>query len=92
MRASEVVTATDPSALGALRAFEEVGRLTNCLVVGQSADPKGRAELRKADTPFDLALEVLTRKPTPPAVFTNHQLITRHNVDHVYPNDGLPGL
>ena len=100
--------ATDPSALGALRAFEEAGRLTNCVVVGQNADPEGRAELRKANTPFigsvaffperyggpiiDLALDILTHKPTPPAVFMKHQLITRDDVDNVYPNDGLLGL
>ena len=102
-----VGAATDPSALGALRAFEEAGRLTNCVVVGQNADPEGRAELRKAITPFigsvaffperyggpiiDLALDILTHKPTPPAVFMKHQLITRDNVDNVYPNDGLLG-
>ena len=100
--------ATNPSALGALRAFEEAGRLTNCVVVGQNADPEGRAELRKANTSFigsvaffpdrygdaliRLALDILTHKPTPPAVFMKHQLITRYNVDHVYPNDGLLGL
>src|ERR1019366_3240306 len=94
-----VGAATDPSALGALRAFEEVGRLTNCAVVGQNADREGRAELRKASTPFigsvaffpecygdaiiHLALDILAQKPTPPAVFMKHQLITRDNVDHV---------
>ena len=102
-----VGAATDPSALGALRAFEEVGRLTGAVVVGQNADPEGRAELRKANTPFigtvaffperyggpiiDLALDILTHKPTPPAVFMKHQLVTRDNVDNVYPNDGLLG-
>jgi ribose transport system substrate-binding protein len=102
-----VGAATDPSALGALRAFEEAGRLTNCVVVGQNADPEGRDELRKANTPFigsvaffperygdpviHLALDILTHKPTPPAVFMKHQLITPQNVDHVYPNDGMLG-
>ena len=28
-------------------------------------------------------------KPVPPAVFTNHQMITPENVDHFYPNDSL---
>ena len=31
-------------------------------------------------------------KATPPAVFIKHQLLTRDNVDHVYPNDELIGL
>ncbi|HWB84613.1 MAG TPA: substrate-binding domain-containing protein [Bryobacteraceae bacterium] len=103
-----VGAATDPSAIGALRAFEEAGRLTHCAVVGQNADREGRAEIRKANTTFigsvaffpesygdgviRLALDILARKPTPPAVFMRHQLITRDNVDHVYPNDSLLGI
>src|SRR3954454_7611579 len=31
----------DPSALGALRAFEEAGRSENCAVLGQNASPEG---------------------------------------------------
>jgi ribose transport system substrate-binding protein len=72
-----VGAATDPSALGALRAIEEAGRLPGSVVVGQNADSEGRAEL--------------PHKPAPPAVFMKHQLITRQNVDNVYPNDGLLG-
>jgi ribose transport system substrate-binding protein len=36
-----------------------------------------------------LALEILGRRPVPPAVFVNHQIITRENVDHFYSNDAL---
>ena len=39
-----------------------------------------------------LALDMLAHKPTPPAVLMKHQLITRENVDHVYPNDALLGV
>jgi ribose transport system substrate-binding protein len=100
-----VGAATDPSALGALRAFQEMGRAAECAVVGQNAEPEGRAELRESDTRLigsvayfpekygpnliRLALDILEGKPTPPAVFTKHQLITRENVDHFYPNDSL---
>ena len=35
----------DPSALGALRAFQEAGRSDACAVMGQNAAPEGRAEL-----------------------------------------------
>jgi hypothetical protein len=28
----------------------------------------------------------------PPAVFVKHQIITRDNVDHLYPNDSLMGV
>ena len=36
-----------------------------------------------------LALDILTRKSTPPAVLTHHQIITPDNADHFYPNDSL---
>jgi ribose transport system substrate-binding protein len=97
--------ANDPSALGALRAYEEAGRQSNCVVAGQNADPEGRAELRRPGTRLigtvayfpekygrsivRLALDLLGGKPTPPAVFVKHQLVTRDNVDKLYPNDEL---
>jgi ribose transport system substrate-binding protein len=100
-----VGAANDPSALGALRAFEEAGRAHDCAVVGQNAEPEARAELRSAKTRLiasvayfpekygdgllRLALDILGRKATPPAVFTSHQIITMDNVDHFYPNDSL---
>ena len=100
--------ATDPSAVGALRAFEEAGRASDCAVVGHNAEPDGRAELREPRTRLigsvgyfpekygagviRLGLDILARKATPPAVFIRHQLITPENVDHFYPNDTLMGL
>jgi ribose transport system substrate-binding protein len=95
----------DPSALGALRAFQEAGRTEACAVMGQNASPEGRAELREPGTRLigsvayfpekygpeilALALDILHRRPVPPAVFVNHQLVTPDNVNHIYPNDGL---
>jgi ribose transport system substrate-binding protein len=95
----------DTSALGALRAFQEAGRAECCIVMGQNASPEGRAELREPNTRFigsvayfperygeeliRVGLEILSRRPVAPAVFVKHQLITRENVDHVYPNDSL---
>ncbi len=103
-----VGAATDPSALGALRAFEEAGRASDCAVVSHNAEPEGRAELRQPRTRLigsvayfpekygegviRVALDILARKATPPAVFTKHQLITPENVDHYYPNDALLGV
>ena len=100
-----VGAANDPSALGAVRAFQEAGRDATCAVVGQNAEPDARHELRSAHTPLlasvayfperygsglvRLALDILSRKPVPPAVFTRHQVITAENVDHHYPNDSL---
>lgn len=103
-----VGAANDPSALGALRAFQEAERTTDCAIVGQNAEPEGRAELREPHTRLigsvayfpekygasliRLALDILERRPTPPAVFIKHQLITPDNIDHFYPNDTLMGL
>ena len=95
----------DPSALGALRAFEEAGRAEACVVAGQNASLEGRAELRKPSTRFigsvayfperygsaviGLCLDILEGKPVPPAVFVKHQLVTRENVDRLYANDAV---
>jgi ribose transport system substrate-binding protein len=98
----------DPSALGALRAFQEAGKAQSCAIMGQNASPEGRAEMREPNTRMigsvgyfpekygeeivKLALDVLNHRPVPPAVFAKHQLITPENVDHFYPNDGLTKL
>jgi ribose transport system substrate-binding protein len=95
----------DPSALGALRAFQEAGRTAGCAIMGQNASPEGRAELRQMGTRLmgsvayfpekygpeiiGVALDILHRRPVPPAVFVKHQLLTADNVNHVYPNDEL---
>src|SRR5437588_1894272 len=98
----------DPSALGALRAFQEAGRTENCVVMGQNASPEGRAELRQPKTRFvgsvayfperygenliRVSLDILNQRPVPPAVFVEHKLITPGTVDHYYPNDALANL
>ena len=103
-----VGAANDPSALGAARAFQEAGRAETCAIVGQNAEPDARAELRQPRTPLvasvgyfpekygdgliRLALDILARRPVPPALFVRHHLITRDNVDHFYPNDALLGV
>jgi ribose transport system substrate-binding protein len=100
-----VGAANDPSALGAARAFQEAGRTATCAIVGQNAEPDARAELREPRTPLiasvgyfperygdgliRLALDILAKRPVPPAVFVRHQIITPENLDHFYPNDSL---
>ncbi len=95
----------DSSALGAVRAFQEAGRASTCAIVGQNGEPDARAELRQPRTPFiasvayfperygeelvGLALDILAGRPTPPAKFVRHQVITAANLDHFYPNDAL---
>jgi ribose transport system substrate-binding protein len=103
-----VSASNDPSALGALRAFEEAGRAAHCAVVGHNAEPEARSELRNPRTRLigsvahcpekygeglsRLALDILAHKPVPPACFIKHQLISPENVDHFYPNDVLLGM
>ena len=98
----------DPSALGALRAFQEAGRAENCAIMGQNASPEGRAELREPKTRFvgsvayfperygenliRVSLDILNQRPVPPAVFVEHKLVTPTTVDHYYPNDRLAQL
>ncbi len=95
----------DPCALGALRALEESGWEEDCAVVGQGGSVEGRQELRRPGTRLigtvaffgetygsqivRIALDLLAGKAVPPAVFVNHCLLTRANVDHYYPNDTL---
>src|SRR5262249_43486443 len=101
-----VGAANDPSALGATRAFQEAGRAGTCAIVGQNAEPDARAELREPRTPLiasvayfperygdgliRLALDILTHRRTPPPLFIRHQLITTHNLAHLYPTHAPP--
>lgn len=103
-----VGAANDPSALGAVRAFQEAGKSATCAVAGQNAEPDARAELREPRSPLiasvayfpekygegliRLALDILGQRRVPPAVFVNHELITPATVDHFYPNDALLGV
>ena len=98
-----VAGVNDPSAIGALRAFEEAGRADDCAVMGQNASAEARSEMRQprsrligsvgyfperyGDALIPLALDIVQGKPTPPAVFVHHRLVTRENVDRFYPHD-----
>lgn len=100
-----VGAANDPSALGALRAFQECGRSAYCAVAGQNAEPEARAEMREPGTRLigsvayyperygnaiiQIAMDVLAGKKVDPAIFMAHQIITPDNVNHHYPNDAL---
>src|SRR5216110_165071 len=95
----------DVSAIGALRAFEEAGRADTCAVMGQNASPEGRAELREPNTRLvgsvaffperygtdliKVSLDILNKRPVPPAVFVDHKLVTPATIDHFYANDCL---
>lgn len=98
-----VLAHNDPSALGAVRAFEEAGRGQLCAVMGQNATLEARMELRRRGSPLigsvayfperygdeviRLAQAILQGRPVPPAVYTRHELVTAENVDRLYPLD-----
>ncbi|HWR50197.1 MAG TPA: substrate-binding domain-containing protein [Bryobacteraceae bacterium] len=100
-----VAAINDPSALGALRAFEEAGRVKRCAVLGQNASEEARAEMRSPETRLigsvgyfperygkeilALAAAILHKEAVPPAIFVKHEMITPANVDRYYPNDAL---
>ena len=93
----------DSCALAALQAFREAGLEAETAIVGQDGGMEAREELRRHKTRLigtvayfpenygarliKLAIEILERKPVPPATFTQHDLVTSANVDRVYPND-----
>lgn len=95
----------DPSCLGGLYAFEEVGRSEHCLAVGQNASIEARREMRRpgsrlvgsvgyfperyGEAVISLALDKAAGQAIPSATFVNHQMITPNNVDVAYPNDPL---
>lgn len=97
----------DYAVLGALRAFEEVGRCNICLAVSHGGGPEARRELRLPNTPLVgtvalfpekygeslllLALDILNQRAAPPAVYLPVQVLTRKNVNEFYPHDTFIG-
>lgn len=106
-RRTLVTGINDYAVLGALRAFEEAGRSNLCLAVSHGGGPEARRELRLPSTPLVatvaffpekygeslllLALDMLNKRASPPAVYMPVQLLTRRNVDDFYPLDVAPG-
>ncbi len=94
---------TDSMALGAIRAFDEVGRMEYCAAMGQNAEPEAREELRRPGTRLigsvayfperygpeviKMAMETLSGKPHSPARYVKHELVTLENVNSIYPLD-----
>jgi ribose transport system substrate-binding protein len=91
----------DLAVLGALRAFAEVGRSNYCLALGVGAFPEARRELRSpqtrmigsiatfperyGDNLIQIVLDILHKRPVPPAVYAPIQLVTPQNIDKYYP-------
>lgn len=93
----------DQSALAALQAFRDFGIEDECAIAGQDGCVEAREEMRKESTRLvcsvayypekygkgliQFATDILSHKTVPPAVLTQHELLTSQNVDKIYPND-----
>jgi ribose transport system substrate-binding protein len=102
-RRTLLIGINDDVVLGGLRAFEEAGRSNLCLAVSHGGGPEARRELRLphsrlvASVAFfperygenlvRLALDILNKRPTPPAVYLPVQILTPKNVADFYPQD-----
>jgi len=98
-----VICFNDDAAVGTLRAAHEMQREHQMLLIGQGADRRLRAEMRKTSTPvvgatafrpedygqylIQLALDILNEKRVSPAVYMEHYFISPSNVDAYYPLD-----
>lgn len=97
----------DYAVLGALRAFEEAGRSHQCFAVSHGGGPEARRELslpnsrlvatiayfpeKYGESLLQLALDVLNKRNTPPAIYMPVQTLTRKNVADYYPLDAFIG-
>jgi ribose transport system substrate-binding protein len=100
-----VSTINDPSAMGALHAFEEAGRTNDCAIMGQNASSEARSEIaqshsrlvgsvayfpeRYGEALIPLAIDIIQGKATPPAIFVKHQLVARENLRRIYPEEDV---
>ncbi|MCL6509051.1 MAG: substrate-binding domain-containing protein [Anaerolineae bacterium] len=91
------------SAIGALEAAEVLGRQHTTAVVSQNVSKAIRRELRRnnpmliggvdyfpntyGERVIPLALQMLAGSSVPPAVYTDHILVTAENVHRLYPED-----
>ncbi len=93
------------SALGALAAAQTLDRQHHTAVISQNASTRIRRELAAHNPmligavdyfpenygpkAIQLAIDILMNRRTPPAVFTDHMLITPDNVRQMYPADAV---
>jgi ribose transport system substrate-binding protein len=93
----------DISAIGVLDAVRAAGREGTVAIVGHNAMKEGRLEIRKPGSPFiasvayfperygerlvKLACAMVDGDPVSPAVYTEHAVLDRNNVDMVYPGE-----
>jgi ribose transport system substrate-binding protein len=91
----------DVSAVGALRAVRAARRESEVAIVGQNAAREGQMEIRRRNSRMiasvayfperygpnlvRLAMEVAAGRQVSPAVYTEHLVLDRENIDRVYP-------
>lgn len=96
-----VICFNDDAAVGTLYAAQEADRDHQLLIVGQGADRRLRAEMRKPNSPIvgatayraedygqyliKLALDILSDKRVAPAAYMDHYFVTPENVNRYYP-------
>ncbi len=91
----------DLTAVGVAQAVREAGRAGDVAIVGHNAAREGREELRRPGSPFiasvayfpelygpklmRLAESIVAGDAVPPAIYIEHRVIDRENVDLLYP-------
>jgi ribose transport system substrate-binding protein len=96
------------SALGSLAAAEALDRQPYTAVISQNASLRVRRELLRRNPMLigavdyfphhygekivQIALTLLEGRPVPPAVYTDHVLLTSDNLKRIYPDEKLPQL
>ena len=98
-----IIGINSDSTLGAVRGIESLQRQEHTVAVGQSASAHVRREIAQCNQALvgavdyapssygqhviKLALDILHGQPAPPAIYTEHVLLTCNNVLALYPED-----
>ena len=98
-----VVCVSDPLAMGAIPAIEEAGRAKGWLVWSFGGAPDVRMELRRSGSPlvgvvgfgpeqygpqiWKMVSSLMEGQPSQPAIFAKMKVLTRDNIDSLYPHD-----
>ena len=107
LRRGIVVCVSDPAAMGAIQAIEEAGRARLWQVWSFGGAIDIRRELRRPDSPlagaigfgpedygnqlWKLVAPMLEKKATVPALFAKMKVLTRDNIESLYPQDLADG-
>ncbi len=90
----------DPIAVGVLQAVRDAGWENDVAIVGQNATEESREEIRNPNSRFiasiayfperygakliGLAMSIINREPAPPAMYTEHTVLDRYNIEKYY--------